>query len=720
MADVLSLLREYHLSGKPIVETQSEVIFGDFAWPKTTKTNFLVWGSGKEGTPKDYYTLDCVVHLLKHIDLPHTQYVRQAASAGLPVVRLPDRRDLLAYLKGEATTAPNIDRAAPVDISLRRAVAKHVDSHMHIRRDASDLLGPDGFSIDADSKRMRLANNVDGLDESVLGRESQARLKSAVLDDEAIARDKRDLAAKLESSFGNRSSSFIQPDQVKSSTLPEAVPLDKIQSWRAKFRAIQQQRIKTGDTDQAMEVAVTNYSGQEGDVGLSTLSSLDARDSRVGLHSIVPGGESQSIIRIDDSTHGQLYSGSTLLRASLMADEAPVRAIVARERRWRTRVSVLQSQGKTFYENIVLGILRNVILKEDSHAAPDAKAVGKFGFISTNAQPTLFPQPLAVGTYYSKPNGTTNYTNTGSAMALSTGQHMSVSNSTAQHHSQMHYSRYDQERFAGGREETAGFRIDTMGTYHGKALASMVSVGTPKSNQDNSVASANAVCTPGTTSRSMGNETPSIPYEPQPLRDPRGISSGIPLTPSTTPDPYRGLRSTADARLSARTKMRSSRIPIIIIPAAPTSLITMYNARDILEDLRFIKSQEKQASGMRRENEILIQRHKSDGRTVPYRVVDQPNKLLLDEWNRVVAVFVQGQAWQFKGWPISSDPAVIFSQIKGFHLKYTNMPLDPNVAKWNVRVIDLDQRRHLDKANFQQIWDQLDKHIARNKPFLRS
>ncbi|TNN13564.1 Parafibromin [Schistosoma japonicum] len=719
MADVLSLLKEYHLNGKPIIETQSEVIFGDFAWPKTTKTNFLVWGSGKEGTPKDYYTLDCVVYLLRHIDLPHTQYVRQAASAGLPVVRLPDRRDLLAYLKGETTTAPNIDRAAPVDISLRRIVTKQVDTHLHIRRDGSDLLGPDGFGIDPDAKRMRLAGSVDGLDEGLLSRESQGRQKPAVLDEEAIARDKRDLAAKLESSFGNRSSSFIQSDQVKSSTLPEAVPLDKIQSWRAKFRAIQQQRIKTGDTDQTLEVPITNYPDQ-GDVSLSNLSSLDTRDSRVGLHSIVPGGESQSIIRIDDTTHGQLYSGSTLLRASLMADEAPVRAIVSRERRWRTRVSVLQSQAKTFYENIVLGILRNVILKEDSHNAPDAKAAGKLSFIPTSAQPTLFPQPLAVGTYYSKPNSTTNYPNTGSAMTLSTGQPMSVTNSTAQHHSQMHYSRYDQERFAGGREETAGFRIDTMGTYHGKALASMVSVGAAKSNQDNSVASATPVRTPGTVSRSMGSETPSIPYEPQPLRDPRGINSGIPLTPSATPDPYRGLRSTADARLSVRTKVRSSRIPIIIIPAAPTSLITMYNARDILEDLRFIKSQEKQASGMRRENEILIQRHKSDGRTVPYRVVDQPNKLLLDEWNRVVAVFVQGQSWQFKGWPISSDPAVIFSQIKGFHLKYTNMPLDPNVAKWNVRVIDLDQRRHLDKANFQQIWEQLDKHIARNKPFLRS
>nr|CAH8832088.1 unnamed protein product [Trichobilharzia regenti] len=213
MADVLSLLREYHLNGKPIVETQAEVIFGDFAWPKTTKTNFLVWGSGKEGTAKDYYTLDCVVYLLKHIDLPHTQYVRQAASAGLPVVRLPDRRDLLAYLKGETNTAPNIDRAAPVDISLRRAVAKQTDAHSHIRRDAADILGADGFNVDSEAKRMRLTSSVEGLDDSLLSRESQARLKSMVLGEEAIAREKRDLAAKLESSFGNRSSSFIQPDQ---------------------------------------------------------------------------------------------------------------------------------------------------------------------------------------------------------------------------------------------------------------------------------------------------------------------------------------------------------------------------------------------------------------------------------------------------------------------------------------------------------------------------
>lgn len=79
------------------------------------------------------------------------------------------------------------------------------------------------------------------------------------------------------------------------------------------------------------------------------------------------------------------------------------------------------------------------------------------------------------------------------------------------------------------------------------------------------------------------------------------------------------------------------------------------------QDLNFVSPEEKKTQGSKCENEILIHRKKPDGRTVPYRVIDQPNRLQLEEWNRVVAVFVQGQAWQFKGWPIGSDPAIIFS-----------------------------------------------------------
>lgn len=48
--------------------------------------------------------------------------------------------------------------------------------------------------------------------------------------------------------------------------------------------------------------------------------------------------------------------------------------------------------------------------------------------------------------------------------------------------------------------------------------------------------------------------------------------------------------------------------------------------------------------------------------TVPYRVIDNPQKLNAQDWQRVVAVFVMGPAWQFKGWPWDGNPVEIFSK----------------------------------------------------------
>ena len=48
----------------------------------------------------------------------------------------------------------------------------------------------------------------------------------------------------------------------------------------------------------------------------------------------------------------------------------------------------------------------------------------------------------------------------------------------------------------------------------------------------------------------------------------------------------------------------------------------MYNAKEILQDLRFISTEDMKAKGggMKRDNEVLIQRRKEGG-TVPYRVI---------------------------------------------------------------------------------------------------
>ncbi|KAK8768243.1 hypothetical protein V5799_015291 [Amblyomma americanum] len=77
---------------------------------------------------------------------------------------------------------------------------------------------------------------------------------------------------------------------------------------------------------------------------------------------------------------------------------------------------------------------------------------------------------------------------------------------------------------------------------------------------------------------------------------------------------------------------RVSRTPIIIIPAATTSLITMYNAKDILQDLRFISTDEKKSQGCKRENAVLIQRRRNRGATVSYRVIDNPSALAPEDW----------------------------------------------------------------------------------------
>lgn len=117
---------------------------------------------------------------------------------------------------------------------------------------------------------------------------------------------------------------------------------------------------------------------------------------------------------------------------------------------------------------------------------------------------------------------------------------------------------------------------------------------------------------------------------------------------------------------------------------------------------------------------MLIQRQKEGGLTVPYRVIDSVSRLTDADWDRVVAVFVQGPAWQFKGWPWNGNPTEIFAHVKAFHLKFSELQLDSNVKNWSVNVINLDRyKRHLDRASLQQFWDILDRFMSKQKPHLR-
>lgn len=47
---------------------------------------FVLYRSGKDGAPKEYYTLDCLLFLLKHVHLTHPSYVRMAAVSSIYIL----------------------------------------------------------------------------------------------------------------------------------------------------------------------------------------------------------------------------------------------------------------------------------------------------------------------------------------------------------------------------------------------------------------------------------------------------------------------------------------------------------------------------------------------------------------------------------------------------------------------------------------------------------
>ncbi|XP_072015917.1 parafibromin-like [Amphiura filiformis] len=539
MADVLSILRQFNTNKKEIIENNDQVVFGEFSWPKDAKTNYTIYGTGKDGQPKEYYTLDSILFLLKNVQLSHPIYVRRAAADNIPVVRRPDRRGLLGYLNGETATSTSIDKSAPLEIALQRP--------SQVKRTIDDT-GHDP------SKKVRF-------------------------EEEQVRQDKERLAARLEAP---KEGAVVTIDQIRS--LSETMSVEKIAAIKAKMRAKKRTTIPKVDDD---------------DLGTGILEQRSFIDAEVDV----------------------------------------TRDIMSRERLWRTRHSVLRSTGKDFSKNI-FAILQSVKAREE----------GKQGKATNGTQPPQQTPSAQQDAPRKKPVA------------------------------QSMYNRYDQERFH-GKEDTEGFKIDTMGTYHGMTLKSV---------------------TEGVSAPVRKAQPP-----PQQQAAPVAMPMAVPSQSPKSPQPSK----------------RVSRTPIIIIPAATTSLITLYNAKDILQDLKFVTTEQKKSQGTRKENDVLIQRRKDDGSTVPYRVIDTITKLTPQDWDRVVAVFVQGPAWQFKGWPwlaSGGSPVDIFERIRAFHLKFDEFKLDSNVAKWNVCILDLSKiKRHLDRANLLLFWQVLDKYMVKYKAHLR-
>lgn len=118
-----------------------------------------------------------------------------------------------------------------------------------------------------------------------------------------------------------------------------------------------------------------------------------------------------------------------------------------------------------------------------------------------------------------------------------------------------------------------------------------------------------------------------------------------------------------------KSKMRKigEGVPIILVPSAFQTLITIYNVKEFLEDGVYIPNdvKAKEMKGVKPDC-ITVQKKFSRDRervVTAYEVRDKPSALKPDDWDRVVAVFVLGKDWQFKDWPFK-DHVEIFNKSK--------------------------------------------------------
>mmetsp|Transcript_23541 Transcript_23541/g.56286 ORF Transcript_23541/g.56286 Transcript_23541/m.56286 type:complete len:264 (-) Transcript_23541:98-889(-) len=155
------------------------------------------------------------------------------------------------------------------------------------------------------------------------------------------------------------------------------------------------------------------------------------------------------------------------------------------------------------------------------------------------------------------------------------------------------------------------------------------------------------------------------------------------------------------------------RVPIVLVPAASSAKINMFNARSFLEEGAFKTAEQCKAEGVQRAPLLSIKRTVDRKAPVEYHVTDKLPPKHSSEWQRVVAVFVHGVTWQFKDFPekgaSKGDLVDTFLKYLGVYIHYHNEEVPSLVKGWKVEKLQLHRdNRYNDAQLMRSFWRKLD------------
>ena len=156
---------------------------------------------------------------------------------------------------------------------------------------------------------------------------------------------------------------------------------------------------------------------------------------------------------------------------------------------------------------------------------------------------------------------------------------------------------------------------------------------------------------------------------------------------------------------------------IIVVPSSFTEgNLCEKNAKAFLKDGKYININSLEEE----ENDLLVDDisdnnfyYKIQGNDLLFEICSNVRKFNKNDWKRVVAVFVQGDDWEFTDWPRSENPSTILQKVKGYYMKYNNNPANKNIKKWNVQILEISRnKRHFDVSIHNKFWSSLSDFLS--------
>ena len=133
--------------------------------------------------------------------------------------------------------------------------------------------------------------------------------------------------------------------------------------------------------------------------------------------------------------------------------------------------------------------------------------------------------------------------------------------------------------------------------------------------------------------------------------------------------------------------------PIILLSPSASSLLRMTNIKSFLEEGRYVPPDNTSAPSMLHVSRLL--KGVDAARPVRFILVEGPEQFKPEYWNRVVAVFTTGQAWQFKNyrWSNASD---LFKHVLGVYVGWRGDLPPESIRAFGPRVLSLSVEKWRD------------------------